>query len=95
MQVFHSGSDQSWIGYSEMGVLTVAGKFCKHKAVSAMSVAFSTASSMFTPIDQRKSVSTVSNHKARLSYHLRAIIVLMWANAILTATTWLVIFKAH
>jgi hypothetical protein len=33
--------------------------------VSAMSVAFSIASSMFTPIDQRKSVSTVSNHKAR------------------------------
>jgi hypothetical protein len=41
---------------------------------------------------QMKWVSTVNNHQARLIYHLRAIIVLMWANAILTAT-WLVILR--
>jgi hypothetical protein len=28
----------------------------------------------------RKWVSTVNNHQSRLTYHLRAIIVLMWAN---------------
>jgi hypothetical protein len=40
-------------------------------------------------------ISTVNNHQARLAYHLRAIIVLMWANTFLTVTTSLVIFKAH
>jgi hypothetical protein len=42
-----------------------------------------------------KWVSTVSNHQARLTYHLRAIIVLMWANAILIVIMWLVIFRAY
>jgi hypothetical protein len=40
-------------------------------------------------------VSTLSNHQAMLSIHLRAIIVLMRANVILTITMWLVIFKVH
>jgi hypothetical protein len=43
----------------------------------------------------RKWVSIVSNHQAMLTYHLRAIMVLMWANTILIVTTWLVIFKTH
>jgi hypothetical protein len=42
-----------------------------------------------------KWVSIVNNHQARLTYNLRAIIVLMWANAILTVTMLLVILKAH
>jgi hypothetical protein len=45
-------------------------------------------------VHQRKGVSTVNNHQARLTYYLTTIIVLMWDNAILTATRWLVIFKA-
>jgi hypothetical protein len=36
MRAFHSGSEWSLIGYSEMGVLIVAAKFCEHKAVSVM-----------------------------------------------------------
>jgi hypothetical protein len=40
-------------------------------------------------------IRTVNNHQARLAYHLRPIIVLMWANTFLTVTTLLVIFKAH
>jgi hypothetical protein len=44
---------------------------------------------------QRKWVSIVSNHQARLTYDLRTIIVLIWADTILTVTTWLVISKAH
>jgi hypothetical protein len=36
MQAFDSGSERSWIGYSEMGVPAVAAKFCENRAVSAM-----------------------------------------------------------
>jgi hypothetical protein len=36
MRAFHSGSERSWIGYSEMGVPVVVAKFYEHKAVSAM-----------------------------------------------------------
>jgi hypothetical protein len=40
-------------------------------------------------------ISTLNNHQARLAYHLRAIIVLMWANTFLTVTMLLAIFKSH
>jgi hypothetical protein len=36
MCAFQSGSERSWIGYSEMGVPIVAGRFCEHREVSAM-----------------------------------------------------------
>jgi hypothetical protein len=36
MRAFHSGSDQSWIGYNEMGMPAVAAKYCEHRVVSAM-----------------------------------------------------------
>jgi hypothetical protein len=38
-------------------------------------------------------ISTLNNHQERLAYHLRAIIILMWANALLTAKTLLVILR--
>jgi hypothetical protein len=43
----------------------------------------------------QEEIRTINNHQAMLACHLRAIIVLMWANTFLTVTTSLVIFKAH
>jgi hypothetical protein len=51
MCAFQSGSERSWIGYSEMGVPIVAGRFCEHREVSAMWEAFSISSSMSALMD--------------------------------------------